>query len=74
MRLESVTFQRTKGGPHERGILVNEGDGPLLGANGQPVEAGACWDYRRDYQHVMTIPDTIEEPATTADPTGETRN
>lgn len=53
MRIESVKFIRSKGGPEETGILVAEGDGPLIDLKGKIV--GEIWNYRVDHRHVITV-------------------
>lgn len=55
MRIERVEFTRTKGGEPELGLLINEGDGPLLDAKGVAVTEGGCWDYRRTNDFIVEL-------------------
>jgi hypothetical protein len=60
MRIETITYwlDEKKKVPY-RGLLVNEGDGPILDMKGEKV--GDVWDYHRDNEYVITIPDPNEE-------------
>ena len=58
MRLETVRYQLEKGGPVYRGILVNEGAGPLLDLQGKAVED--VWDYTKENRWVLDIPEDYD--------------
>lgn len=59
MRIESVKYQVDKGGPWKRGVIINEGMGPLLDLQGQPV--ADVWDYHVDHLQVMTLEETNDD-------------
>lgn len=53
IRLETIVYQTVKGGPQMRGLLVNEGDGPVLDEKGAAVPE--VWDYRRDNRFIVEV-------------------
>ena len=61
MRLETVDFKRTKLSPRERGVMVNEGDGPLIDMDGNIVKAPVYNWWARN-ESVMFVPSPTEEP------------
>lgn len=59
LRVESVQFKRLKRSKWETGILVNEGCGVMVDADGKVVKS-PLWDWRHTGEYVMTIP--VEKP------------
>lgn len=45
IRVQAINFQRTKDGPNESGVIVND-DQLILDAEGKAVPAHQVWDYR----------------------------
>lgn len=43
MNIMACTFKRTARSKSEKGIIVNEGDGPIIDTNGKVVSA--VWNY-----------------------------
>jgi hypothetical protein len=58
MRLESVIYRETEHGPMKRGVLVDEGMGPLLDMKGKAVED--VWHYHRENRWVLEIPEDTD--------------
>jgi hypothetical protein len=58
MRIERVIYWESKDGPRKVGVLVNEGDGPLLDMDGNPVTE--IYHYRRPMDQILTILDEDE--------------
>lgn len=54
MRLEVVSFQRDKSSEIERGVMVDEGNGPLIDMNGHIVPA-PIWNWVSLNEAVMTV-------------------
>lgn len=61
LRIETINFNRKKGGPWEQGVLINGGDGPIIDMKGQAVPPGEVWDWRQTHAHVMTVLDPLIE-------------
>ena len=56
MRIETCRFRRIKDGEWEYGIIIDEGNGPLIDADGKVVPSDPqIWDWRRDNQNIMTV-------------------
>jgi hypothetical protein len=58
IRIESITFQRNEHGPFETGLLINEGDGPIIDMDGKVVEA-PIWQWRPNNRLVMELEDKV---------------
>lgn len=55
MILKSIHYQVEKNGPWARGVLVNEGSGPILDVQG--AEVTEVWDYRDSREFLITMSD-----------------
>lgn len=55
MRIETVEFQREQDSPIELGVMINEGDGPIIDMDGKMVPEGGLWHYHLRSIHVMTV-------------------
>lgn len=54
LRVESCYFQRKRDAPWEYGIIVNNGDGPIIDMDGKVVPA-PIENYRTSHDQVMTV-------------------
>jgi len=55
MHICKVRFRRKKDDPEELGLLINDGEGPILDKDGRAIEE--CWNYNRlDYLFSVEVP------------------
>jgi hypothetical protein len=56
MRIETCQFKRKENSEWEDGVIVNEGDGPIIDMDGKVVPHDPqIWDWRPISTQVMTI-------------------
>jgi hypothetical protein len=53
MHIQTIEFRREYYSEYERGILINEGHGPIIDKNGKVVTS--VWDYRKTLTLVVDL-------------------
>jgi hypothetical protein len=59
LRIESVAFKREQSSRWEAGVIVNEGEGPIIDLKGKVVPP-PVWDYHTVSRHVLTIVEDVD--------------
>ena len=54
LRIETCEFKRVGSANWEQGVIVNEGNGPIIDLDGKVVQ-GAIYNWRERSAHVMTV-------------------
>jgi hypothetical protein len=54
MRVETCQFKRKRASVWERGVIINEGNGPIIDMKGEVVPA-PIWNWRAVGENVITV-------------------